>query len=113
VEGIAHEPCSALPTAKSVAQSNVELFSAERLLNLGIFQIIVGDFGRAWQPFLQNGSAEVKPNGQNSPQWRVFHDSVERPLGDRTGWLGWQDSNLRMAESNPERTRPTEGEVSR
>ena len=41
----------------------------------------------------------MKPNGQNGPEWRVFHDSVERMLGDRTGWLGREDSNLRMAES--------------
>ena len=41
----------------------------------------------------------MKPNGQNGPEWRVFHDSVERMLGDRTGWLGGRISNLRMAES--------------
>jgi hypothetical protein len=28
-----------------------------------------------------------------------FFDSVERVLGDRTGWLGREDSNLRLAES--------------
>ena len=75
-------------TATTVALSNVELVSAERLLNLGIFRITVGDFAQACQSFLQNGSAETKPNCQNGPEWRVLHDSVERTLGDRTGWLG-------------------------
>ena len=78
-------------TAKAVGQSIVELVSAERLLNLGRFRITVGDFGRACQPFPENGSAEMKPNGQNGPEWRVLHDSLEGASGDRTGWLGWQD----------------------
>ena len=28
----------------------------------------------------------MKPNGQNGPEWRVFHDSVERMLGDVAGF---------------------------
>ena len=73
-------------TAKAVAQSNVELVSAEPLLNLGIFRTTVGDFGPACQPSLQNGSVGTKPDGQIGPEWRVFLDSVERAFGRRY-WL--------------------------
>jgi hypothetical protein len=36
---------------------------------------------------------ETTPDGQIGPEWRVLLDSVER------AFVGWQDSNLRMAES--------------
>jgi hypothetical protein len=48
----------------------------------------------------RTGSAEMKPNRQNGREWRVFHDRVKRALGDCTGWLGRQDSNRHMAESD-------------
>ncbi len=40
----------------------------------------------------------MKPNRQNGREWRVFHDSLKGASGDRTGWLGWKDSNFHMAE---------------
>jgi hypothetical protein len=39
----------------------------EPLLNLGIFRIIAGDFGRTCRAILQDGSAETKPNAENGP----------------------------------------------
>jgi hypothetical protein len=78
-------PCSAFPSrSRSRHRTTV---SAERLLNLGIFRIIVGEFGRVCQPCLQNGSTETKPNRHNGPEWRLFHASVERAW--ETALVGW------------------------
>jgi hypothetical protein len=92
VEGIGHKSRSALPSRS--AQPNVELVSAERLLNLGV-RIIVGEFGPACQLCLQNGSTETKPNRHNGPEWRLFHASMERALGDctRIRTYAWQNQN--------------------
>ncbi len=30
---------------------------------------------------------------------RAFHDSLEGASGDRTGWLGWKDSNFEIPET--------------
>ena len=49
------------------SRGSVELVSDKPLLNLGIFRIIVGDFGRACRAIIRDWRAETKPNTENGP----------------------------------------------
>ena len=82
----------ALPRRPRSTKSN--LGSAEPLLNLGIFGITVGDFGRACRLFLGNGCAE-----RRSPMAKMARNGASFTIAWRarreTALAGWGCSQIR------------------
>ena len=56
----------------------------------------IWDLGAKFAPYR---TRETLGAAAKSRKCRRFPKKVEIYLRDRTGWLGWEDSNLRMAES--------------
>jgi hypothetical protein len=60
-------------------------------------------FTKIWDSganFAPRGSAETLGKAAKAPKCRRFPKNSETCTRDRTGWLGREDSNLRMAESD-------------
>jgi hypothetical protein len=89
-------------TAKAVAQSNVEL--GLRWASTKFGNIL--NYSRRFRAILPTISwKRVRGDEVQRLKWpgmARFSDSLEGASGDRTGWLGREDSNLRMAQSKTE-----------
>ncbi len=86
----------ALPKRSRSPMSN--LVSAEPLLIWEYFELPSEISGERADYFLETVAGRQSPTAKIARNERVFHDSLEGASGDRTGWLGRQDSNLGMAE---------------
>jgi hypothetical protein len=77
----------------------IELVSANSLCKTGVFRETAGDFplflGSSWE----TGSPETNPNAEKAGISEPVRFSWQTVAKRRTGWLGREGSNLRMAES--------------
>jgi hypothetical protein len=86
-------------TAASRTQWRSNRVSSESLPKMGIFAVIAGDFSRNSLQVLRFGSSETGAELQKPANSGLFCSLKGSTCGLGTGWLGREDSNLRMVES--------------
>jgi hypothetical protein len=93
-------------TAKRPAQCKSNPVSGRSLHKTGIIPEVAGDFRRLALQNRRNGRRETKPNSRNAGISGLISHFFGSRAERRNAWLGRQDSNLHMVESNlPSRCR--------